>query len=145
MTSIWGSVSKELQWTQSGEFEIFILYNLLPYGKILWIILYWNILCFVCYRGRNEFYYPIHCSITFLDCWSCTSLVEKLLKHSYYEVGWKYLVFFANYIMPLTLSVLKLNLCITNHDCLWKRPACDKWLPLRISYRRITVKTRNNI
>ena len=46
--------------------------------------------------------------------------------------------------MPLTLSVIKLNLCITNHACLWKRPACDKWLPLRISYRRITITTRNN-
>ena len=39
---------------------------------------------------------------------------------------------FRELFMPPTLSVIKLNLCITNLNCLWKRPACDKRLPLRI-------------
>ena len=158
-TSIWGSVSKELQWAQSGEFEIFILYNLLPYGNILWIILYWNIHNLVSWIfGFDKMATPLLCllpwqkwillphSVLYNFSWllelyvSCRKITEAFLLWSCLKIA----RLFRELFMPLTLSVIKLNLCITNHNCLWKRPACDKRLPLRISYRTITITTQNN-
>ena len=32
---------------------------------------------------------------------------------------------FLELFIPLTLRVIKFNLCLFNHNCLWKQPACE--------------------